>query len=171
MRMIPAPSLLRVQELYDFDASSGVFRWRKKSHPRSNIRVGAVAGTVSHGRRKVSVDRRTYFASRLVWFICSGEWPVHEVDHINGDCSDDRFENLRDVPRGVNQQNIRRRKGGRPNDLPQGVTFTKAHKTKPFSAQIGRDRKTIHIGYFADPQEAHQAYLRVKRLTHEGCTL
>lgn len=46
---------------------------------------------------------RTY-AHRLIYFIGSGSEPS-EVDHINGDRCDNRFENLREVSRKENSRN------------------------------------------------------------------
>lgn len=43
--------------------------------------------------------------SRLCWLIQTGDWPKHTIDHINRDPWDNRWENLRDVPQGVNNQN------------------------------------------------------------------
>lgn len=35
----------------------------------------------------------------------TGDWPTQEVDHINRNKTDNRWYNLRDVPRSVNQKN------------------------------------------------------------------
>ena len=40
-----------------------------------------------------------------------------------------------------------------------------------FAAQIRMDGKNVHIGNFATPEEAHEAYLRVKRTKHLGCAI
>lgn len=42
---------------------------------------------------------------RLCWLIHTGDWPEHTIDHINRDPWDNRWENLRDVPQGVNNFN------------------------------------------------------------------
>lgn len=38
-------------------------------------------------------------------------------------------------------------------------------------ASITLNYKHKHLGYFATPELAHAAYLKAKRLMHEGCTI
>ena len=42
------------------------------------------------------------YAHRAAWAIHFGEWPKGEIDHINGDASDNRIINLRVVNRTEN---------------------------------------------------------------------
>jgi len=46
-----------------------------------------------------------YSAHRMAWAIYYGKWPELEIDHINGDRSDNRIKNLRDVLHIVNVNN------------------------------------------------------------------
>lgn len=43
--------------------------------------------------------------------------------------------------------------------LPVGVHWHKYNKKKPYKAKGWRNGKEVHLGYFATPEEAHNAYL------------
>ena len=68
--------------------------------------AGSQAGSLqSDGYVRVKVDGRAYRAHRVVWLIVHGAWPDGFLDHINGDCADNRIENLRVATNQQNQQN------------------------------------------------------------------
>ena len=48
---------------------------------------------------------RQYMAHRVAWALYYGKWPDHTIDHINRDPSDNRIDNLRDVPQAINNTN------------------------------------------------------------------
>ena len=74
---------------------------------------GNVAGhisTDSSGKsyRRVSIDSHRYFEHNIVWLIVNGVMPVgSEVDHINGDGTDNQIDNLRMTDRVGNNRNRR----------------------------------------------------------------
>lgn len=74
---------------------------------------------------------------RLIWRLCHGSWPRHEIDHINGCCEDNRIENLRDVTHGINMRNKRRYK--RQRSLPPGIYSNLCHgsRVERYRAQVG----------------------------------
>lgn len=72
--------------------------------------AGAEALTApKDGYRSGSILGRKVRAHRIAWLLHYGEWPSSHIDHINGDRSDNRLSNLRDVPRTSNQRNMKRR--------------------------------------------------------------
>ena len=96
-----------------------------------------------------------------------GEWPADEVDHINGDSTDNRLCNLRSVSREVNQENIRRAKRNSKTGL-LGVMHTRGGK---YRSAIRVRGVFHHLGHFDTAEQAHAAYVEAKRRLHEGCTL
>ena len=78
-----------------------------------------------------------------------------DVDHIDRDRQNNNLSNLRMV---TEQQN-------KWNSGAKGYTFKK-HLTKPWQAQIMKDGKKIHLGYFAIEEDARQAYLTAKDTLH-----
>lgn len=157
----------RLRTLLNYDPETGVFTWIAKSAPRANTLVGSVAGTVIDGGYiRVTVDRRFYRAHRLAWLYMTGEWPLADIDHINGQPSDNRWANLRDVPRSVNLQNRRVAMGHNTTSGILGVS----KKRDKWRARIkfdGRDHVSTHDSI----EDAQAAYLASKRAHHSGNTL
>lgn len=76
---------------------SGAFLWRKS---------GKLAGSkTSEGYISIKVCGKAIFAHRIAWFILNKSWPVNFIDHINGDRSNNRIENLRECTHKQNHEN------------------------------------------------------------------
>lgn len=167
--MSPRKKLLtadRLREVLDYDAETGLFRWKKKTNIR--IVIGSIAGTYTNGRTQIRIDNVFHLAHRLAWLYVNGNHPENFIDHINGNPNDNRIANLRDATQSVNMQNLKKATARSRAGL-LGVTWHKG--VKKWRASIGLNRKHAHIGYFETPEEVHQAYLRVKRSLHIGNTL
>jgi len=154
-----------LKELVHYDPDTGVFTWRKK--PGKKIMVGSRLGTtMKNGYRKCSIAGKQYTLHRLAILYVTGEWPPHDVDHINGDRADNRIKNLRCVTRSSNMENQRsaRRNNatGHLGVVPVGSKFV---------SKIQVRGKSHWIGTFETPEEAHEAYLKVKRDLHGGCEI
>ena len=81
------------------DHISGTLRWKPTSCPAFNGKfAGKFAGGLdsSTGRWQIRLDGRLWYRYQLVFLLCYGYIP-ETIDHINGDCLDDRFQNLRDA--------------------------------------------------------------------------
>lgn len=161
MRELTAETL---RELLSYDPITGEFRWRVTKSAQAKI--GTIAGCESHGYRQIGIFRKPYKSARLAWLYVYGEWPKHDIDHINGIRDDNRISNLRDVTRLVNCQNRRIAKSGSWAGL-LGVSKNK----KRWSAKIRAGGRQICIGTFDTPEQAHEAYILAKRELHPGCTL
>lgn len=153
----------RARELLCYDKDTGIFNWRVD---RSNIKAGTEIKCLSNGYVQIQINSKGYRAHRLAWLYTYGEWPKLFIDHINGDRSDNRISNLRDVSAQINSQNVRAASRGSEAGL-LGVTANK----KRWSAGVIVDRKRIHLGTYDTPEQAHEAYLVAKRRLHEGCTI
>lgn len=81
----------------------------------SGPKCGAVAGGangVSQTYRTVKHGGKSFKAHRIAWLLAHGSMPRYEIDHINGIKSDNRLENLRDVPHRENQLNQKHHRTG-----------------------------------------------------------
>lgn len=155
----PAPEFL---DRISYDPASGEFRWARAGR---GIAIGKAAGSLSRfGYHIIKLGRQQYRAHRLAWLIAHGEWPDGEIDHINGDRTDNRLANLRVVDRAANSQN---RWTAHRDNLSCGLlgaTWNRQHKR--WQAKLQARKVRHHLGYFDTPQQAHEAYMAAKKRLH-----
>ena len=158
------PTAEQLRSKIAYNPETGALVW--KIARNSNL-IGTESRSLDKsGYVQVHVLKRTLKGHRLAWLLHFGEWPNHDIDHINGDRADNRIENLRQVLNAVNCQNKR-------SPLPSnklgilGVSWQKG----AYRAAVTINRKQHHLGRFATAEQAHAAYVAAKRLLHPGCTL
>ena len=104
-------NLKRIPEFLKYDPETGDFsRIRVIGH---RFKVGDKAGTVNkQGYVRIMMFGMGFQAHRLAFYFMTGELPPSdlEVDHINGNRSDNKWSNLRLVTHAVNMQNSRKPK-------------------------------------------------------------
>tara|TARA_R110000868_G_scaffold54158_1_gene169539 strand:+ start:356 stop:859 length:504 start_codon:yes stop_codon:yes gene_type:complete len=156
----------RLKQILSYDKESGFFT--RISNGLYNAPIGHIAKYVdSRGYIRVRVDCVQYLAHRLAWFYINGQWPEKDIDHKDRNKINNSWSNLRSVTRTVNSQN--RKNPNRNNSTGYlGVTKTIGGK---FQSAISVKGKSLYIGLFKDAEEAHNAYVEVKRKLHEGCTI
>lgn len=163
---ILSPALLR--ELFSYDPETGLLSW--KVAVTSGHHVGMIAGTPSSdGYLRLVLFGKKHSVHRIIWAIVSGSHALGEVDHIDGNKHNNRWHNLRDVPRVMNAENIRKAQANNTSSGLLGVTLERSSGL--WKAQISVAKKNIHLGRYTTPEEAHQAYISAKRRLHEGCTI
>jgi hypothetical protein len=118
---------------------------------------GTLAGAIETkgGYRDVRLNGRRFRGHWIIWALMTGEWPTHEIDHIDGDGSNNRWANLRLATHAENAQN-----------LPPAAGCTWDKKRRKWAALIKVDCRTINLGRFDTEAEAHAAYLAAKRIYH-----
>lgn len=164
----PELTLERVREVVHYNPDTGIFYWKQSTSNRK--KVGDIAGCVCRGRVTVCIDYKQLIAARLAWFYVHGVWPTNNIDHINGNPSDNRIANLRDVPQSVNLENQRRPRSNNQSGYLGVKPYTRGKK-KPWQAAIVVRGKQRSLGYFETAQLAHEAYLSAKRKFHIGNTI
>jgi len=152
-----------------YDPLTGVMTWAKK--PNRNIPLGRSVGKAnSWGHISFGHFGHTYMVHRVAWLLTFGNWPVGQIDHINGDPADNRLENLRDVDQSTNMENKRHAHSNNKSGF-LGVRIDPRKRQQKYKANIKVKGKSRTIGRFYTAEEAHEAYLQAKRLLHEGCTI
>lgn len=117
--------------------------------------AGHEAFTADDGRgyRNGSILYETLLAHRVVWAIVHGAWPDGEIDHINGDRSDNRLENLRPATAAENQRNQ-----GLPSNNVSGILGVSWNgRRSRWQAKINVGGKTKWLGYFDTLEQAASA--------------
>jgi hypothetical protein len=158
----------RVRELLHYDPATGIFTRKVRTAQRHQVGDRACGNPMKAGHLRVAFDSKKFLAHRVAWLYVYGKWPDNDIDHINGDPTDNRVENLRDVTNRINRQNMRNPRG-KSNSGLLGVFLHK--ETGKWRARIQLDGKGIHLGLFDTPEAAHEAYLVAKRKYHAGCTI
>lgn len=154
-----------LKQLLEYDAGTGLFRWRISSNNR--IKAGSVAGSFTpegYARISITIDgnRRRLMAHSLAWLYMTGAWPAALIDHRDGNPSNNVFTNLRPATRSQNKMNEKLRKDNAQGF--KGVRYRKAYTNRPFIAVIRDGVKGQRtIGYFRTPEEASAAYVDAAR--------
>jgi hypothetical protein len=87
---------------------------------------------------------------RAAWLLYYGSWPSGIIDHIDGDKTNNKINNLRDCCQKGNQANRKAKGGGKY----KGIT---KHRNK-WVAQITKDYQHLYIGSYNTQEEAARAY-------------
>lgn len=149
--------IARLHDLFIYDAHSGLLIRRVN---RGKGKAGDVVGTRhSEGYLQVRVDGVWGYVHRIAYALMIGNYPEKEIDHVNGDRTNNKWCNLRAVSHAENMQN-------RPRA---------AHSTQPFKgvrqsptkdkwvARIGVNKKEKYLGTFATAQAANAAYKKAAK--------
>lgn len=151
-------SELDVVYLYErlsYDPETGLLHWKYNSNmPQSWNTQWALKEAftyVSGGRYKQgAIDGVNHHAHRIDWAMYYGEWPTGVVDHINGDGTDNRIENLRMATVSDNAKNAKLSSAN-----SSGVTgVVRLKNTDKWKAQIGHNGKCVFLGHFDTMEEA-----------------
>ena len=141
-------------DLLRYNILTGDLTWRNRSrvyfksdadHKGWNTKYeGEPAGHYGANGRAVGIFGKLYQTSRVFWLMRLGRWPLGVVDHINGDKSDERWINLRDVS---NQENCKNQSMFISNS--SGTTGVRwAANRNRWRASIRVNGKTEHLEYF-----------------------
>ena len=141
-------SLETLNELLRCDPIDGRLYWRERAGGPSNWNsrfAGKEAFTTdSGGYRCGRILSDMEYAHRIIWAMTTGAWPKGRIDHANGDKSDNRIQNLRDVTCAENSRNQKRYKNN-----ASGVTGVHwDRRREKWQASIKTDAERKFLGQY-----------------------
>lgn len=149
------PTQQNIKLLCHYDPDTGVFSRIRKITWVGNIveSESTPAKTTKYGYYQINIFGRPYAVHRLVFLYMIGRFPKHDVDHVNGNRTDNRWANLREVSRRENMMNV----GVRSNSTT-GVTGVSRRKdTGKYVAYVDVMGKRTRLGNFDTLAEAKAA--------------
>lgn len=159
-RPLPSPEVLR--QLFHYDPETGKLFWKER--PREyfvsdkgyacwngkNAGKEAFTTVGSSGYHEGRIFGMLERSHRVIIAIHEGRWPAEEVDHINGDRTDNRILNLRVATRSENASNVRRRSDNTSGHM--GITYWPTRDK--WNARITVRGKTHSLGYYSNKSDA-----------------
>jgi len=143
----------RLKELLHYEPDTGLFTWLKSNNNR--IKIGNPAGSIyANGYLNIRIDGKVYSAHRLSFLYIRGELPKLHVDHIDGNPSNNRWNNLRECSISENHQN----RVANSNSTSKYIGVSWRLPTNKWMAQIQVNGKVNYLGYFDTPELASKAY-------------
>lgn len=153
--------------MLDYDRMVALFTldwdgWFYNRFSRGRAKEGERAGFVDvHGYRRITIDYVKYYEHHLVWYYVYGEWPI-EIDHIDGDRSNNAPVNLRICTRSQNNYNSLRPTG---ESGLRGAYLDK--RNLQWYSKIQLDGQQVFLGNYPTAEEAHKAFMAAVE-THHG---
>lgn len=113
------PNVEQIRAALEYNPSTGELVFKRRENAMFNTKYAgrkAFNSLDAYGYWQGNLLGKVYKAHRVIWALHYGEWPIGEIDHINGNRADNRIHNLRIVTPSQNRRNMRPRR-----DLPLGV--------------------------------------------------
>ncbi|WP_422383304.1 HNH endonuclease [Roseibium album] len=151
-----------IRELLVYDPNTGTLWWKERDSKWFKTKSSwkswntEFAGTEAftalrdYNRMHGRILEKNYAKHRICWLHYYGSWPLGLIDHIDGNPSNNRIENLRDVDAVGNGRNQKRRNTNKSGQM--GVCPTK--DGEQWRAYITVKGKQIYLGHFRNKDRA-----------------
>ena len=150
-----------IKVLIDYDPATGFIR--RKTGRTADIIANH---TMAEGYIRITIDGFKYLGHILAWLYMTGDWAPDEIDHMDGNRSNNRWSNLRVLARQANAQNIGTTRAN--SSICVGVSFLP--KTQKYRAYISPNGMQIHLGIFSTKEEAIAARVLGVKKFFPHCT-
>ena len=156
--------ITQAQALELFEYKDGKLFWKIGAHKRTDL-IGKEVGTIidKDGRKEVTIHQKRYKYHRIVFLMFNGYIPL-EVDHNDGDASNNRIENLRAATRSEQCCNTKLRKDNTTGI--KGVYWDKARDK--WIVSINKNKKTVYRARFDDFELAELVAIEARDKYHSS---
>jgi hypothetical protein len=156
MKTIEPVTIDQLQELLDYDPETGDLRWKPRAGQNAwnakHARTAAMNTKHSEGYLIGKITGRRVYAHRVAFAIHHGRWPAGLIDHINGDRTDNRADNLREVDLSENAKN---RRAGLRQSGHAGIWWIEG--AQRWRVVHRHNKRRYNIGSYATLDEAIEA--------------
>jgi len=143
--------VMELEEILDYNPQTGSLTWKVRRGSKGAGTIASYKNT--KGYVGICIDRKHMKAHRVAWLMTYGELPNGDIDHIDGNPSNNKLDNLRDVSHSANIQN---RKSATVKNKTGFLGVVK--RKNKFAAHVHRNGKQIYLGLFETAELAHQTY-------------
>ena len=167
--MIKRPTIAELKEALSYDAMLGVvWQHRPRQHFLSdhdwfawNTRFAGEKTQI--GQIKLTIAGQYFLlqGTHVIWALKHDKWPENEIDHKDGNPSNNDLENLREATDVEQCQNRRLR-----SDNSSGFMGVNKMGDK-WQARISLAGHRYFLGNFDTAEAAYEAYLKAKEKLHE----
>lgn len=149
-----------LKSILNYDPLTGILTWVNSSRGGWN---GKEAGTPCIGYLRITINKKNYLAHRLAWLYIYGKFPDGILDHIDGDKTNNRINNLREATfsQNVMNQSITSRNSSGAKNVHW------CNLTKKWRGTFCIKRKCYTVGFFENIEDAIAA-VAAKRLELHG---
>lgn len=146
-----------LKELLHYCPKTGVFTWLVSRGGKAK-KCSTAGSRESSGYIQICIKRKAYMAHRLAWLYEYGRFPLEFIDHKNGERTDNRIANLREVNKGENQRNQKRYSTNKSGVT--GVSWHSQHEKWYTTAR--KDKKTHFLGLYDNIFDAAAAAISAR---------
>jgi hypothetical protein len=153
-------------DVLDYDHETGILRWKAVTNRKRGDLAGREVGYPgTGGYLQMEFKSKYYAVHRVCFYLYHGRWPNGQIDHINGNRTDNRISNLREVTKNQNAQNQREHREGKL----WGAIYHKNKQARPWLARLSIKGKGYCAGYHETQYQAHLAAIELA--TKHGITV
>jgi len=152
-------TLSKLHELFDY--KDGNLIWKIAKSRR--VKAGDIAGSLNeYGYIMIGFNGSVYRAHRLIYFYHNGYFPLF-IDHIDGNKSNNKIENLRSVT--ISQNAMNQKISTRNSSGVKGVMWHK--RDKKWVVQLKVNSKCHSFGYYDDKELAELVAMEATNKLHK----
>ena len=143
-----------------FEYRDGSLYWKVD---RRVVKKGDKAGSVRHdGYCRIKIDQKDYLIHRVIFCMHHGYLPDF-VDHIDGNPSNNRIDNLRECSHAENMRNSKAPKTNKTG--VKGVSWQSL--AKKWQVRVQNNKKCFYFGLYDDKELAELVAVEARNNLHK----